>query len=59
MMFIVFFYNDKCLNFVDHLNSVSDPLRFTIEEMTDNKLDFIDLRLSKDLNVCIKDKSPF
>ena len=46
------------MNFLDHLNSVSDPLRFTIEEMTDNKLDFIGLRLSNDLNICIKDKDP-
>ena len=27
--------------------------------MTDNKLDFIGLGLSNDLNVCIKDKGPF
>ena len=58
-VYCIFIDNDKCINFLDHLNSVSDPLRFTIEEMTDNKLDFIGLRLSNDLNVCIKDKGPF
>ena len=27
--------------------------------MTDNQLDFIGLRLTNDLNVCVKDNGPF
>ena len=41
-MFIVFFIDkDSNIDFLNHLNNVSYPLRLTIEEMTDNKLNLI------------------
>ena len=58
-IYSVFIDNDKSSEFLNHLNTVSVPLKFTIEEMTENKLNFIGLQLSNDLSICIKDKGPF
>ena len=54
-----FIDNDKTYEFLNHLNAVSVPTKFTIEEMTENKLNFIRLQLSNDLSISIKDKGSF
>ena len=58
-VYCIFIDKDSNIDFLNHLNNVSSPLRFTIEEMTNNKLNFIGLTLSESLSVSIIDKSPF
>ena len=59
-IFSIFIDKPDCtFKFLDHLNDVSSPLKFTIEEMVDNKLNFIGLTVSDDLCVSIIDKGPF
>ena len=41
------------------MNEVSTPLKFTIEEMVNKKLNFIGLTVSEELYVSIIDKGPF
>ena len=50
---------DATFKFLDHLNEVSTPLKFTIEEMVDKKLNFIGLTVSEELYISIIDKGPF
>ena len=58
-VFAVFIDTDKSDEFLNHLNVVSVPLKFTIEKMADDKLNYIGLTISKDLFVSIIDKAPF
>ena len=58
-VFCVFINSDKSDSFLDHLNQVSVPLKFTIEKMSENKLNYIGLTISNDLYVSIIDKSPY
>ena len=44
--------------FLQHLNQVSTPLRFSIEKMENNKLNYIGLTISSDLHVSIIDETP-
>ena len=54
----VFIDSDKSDEFLNHLNVVSVPLKFTIEKMADDKLNYIGLTISKYLFVSIIDKAP-
>ena len=59
---VLFFFDiDTSSEFLNHLNGVSGPLKFTIEDVTENenKLNFIELQLSTDSSNCNKDKGPF
>ena len=58
-VFSVFINSDSSDDFLNHLNDVSNPLRFTIEKMVDNKLNYIGLTVTRDLFVSIIDKGPF
>ena len=57
-VFSVFINHDKSDDFLTHLNQVSTPLRFTIEKMENNKLNYIGLTIASDLHVSIIDKTP-
>ena len=58
-VFCVFINSDKSDSFLDPLNQVSVPLKFTIEKMSENKPYYIGLTISNDLYVSIIDKSPY
>ena len=58
-VFSVFINSDSSDDFLSHLNDVSSPLRFTIEKMVDNKLNYIGLTVTRDLFISIIDKGPF
>ena len=47
-VFSVFINSDSSDDFLSHLNDVSSPLRFTIEKMVDNKLNYIGLTVTRD-----------
>ena len=46
-VFAVFIDSDKSDEFLNHLNVVSVPHKFTIEKMADDKLNYIGLTISK------------
>ena len=46
--FAVFINSDKSDEFLNHSNIVSVPLKFTIGKMTDDKVNYIGLTISKD-----------
>ena len=43
---------------MNHLNSVSKPLKFTFEQMENNKINYIGLTVSNDLSISIINKAP-
>ena len=57
-VFVIFFNPDHYIEFLNHLNSVSKPLKFTFEQMENNKINYIGLTVSNDLSISIINKAP-
>ena len=57
-VFAIFLNPDSYLDFLNHLNLVSSPLKFTFEKMENNKINYIGLTVSNDLSISIINKAP-
>ena len=57
-VFVIFFHPDNYLEFLNHLNSVSEPLQFTFKQMENKEINSIGLTVSNDLSISIINNAP-